>query len=597
MRLDVVDAQQGPRLGRESSGAAGGRALLRVVPPANDDASDSGALGAKQDPEEINLRIMQPLFRYVREKLGEDRLRELVEACGLPEGYLDRAAPWVSHERVENVLRSARDMMSSDAEFMQACAYQMTSTYGPMLLVLRTMKVRTLYDLVARTSGMVSKVSRFEVIGGTRSSVVLRYRSDRPESRLMCLSRQAAQRTGPALWSSTAPALLEERSCIAHGDACCEYVIKWHEPLRIRLAVVLALIGTIAATLVAPAIGLAWLTWIMLPLVGASIGMAIELRRTLREYQRFSQETARDSEKVVEAHARAVDEVLALHERSQRRNEELELQVEERAAKLNAVVTGMKQVAEHRLTRLRSLTHDLRNPLTALRMVVEILRREAGQEKAAEEVELIKQSVEKMLGLVEDLGALAVDGSDSPVPAPQPVDVADLSERIRRQLRATVTGRDIRVSVFKTREAPLSISVVRPLLERLVDNLLTNAAKYTDRGSIVVEVSGAPGALALKISDTGRGISHDRIEQIFLGGQADANPAIGDSRGFGLGIVARLLDQLDGRLEIMSEPGVGTTLWIYVPVEPAPRGDSKNELQEPLDGVVRRVVKVRSRPN
>jgi signal transduction histidine kinase len=102
--------------------------------------------------------------------------------------------------------------------------------------------------------------------------------------------------------------------------------------------------------------------------------------------------------------------------------------------------------------------------------------------------------------------------------------------------------------------------------------------------------------LVLKISDTGRGIGPERIEQVFLGGQPDASPAIGDSRGFGLGIVVRLLDQLGGRLEIMSEPGVGTTLWVHLPVEP-PSAPAREERPESLERVLHRVVTIRPRPS
>jgi signal transduction histidine kinase len=133
------------------------------------------------------------------------------------------------------------------------------------------------------------------------------------------------------------------------------------------------------------------------------------------------------------------------------------------------------------------------------------------------------------------------------------------------------------------------------MLERIVDNLLTNAAKYTDRGSIVVEVGGTPGFLLLKISDTGRGIGPERLEQVLRACGPDPDPPVGGSQGAGLSIVARLLDQLAGRLEIMSEPGEGTTVWMYVPCDAHPNAGSSvtEHAPETIEHVLRRVVKIR----
>ena len=50
----------------------------------------------------------------------------------------------------------------------------------------------------------------------------------------MCLSRQAQLRAGPTLYWGVAQAALEEHSCIAHGDGCCEYTLRWYEPVRWR---------------------------------------------------------------------------------------------------------------------------------------------------------------------------------------------------------------------------------------------------------------------------------------------------------------------------------------------------------------------------
>jgi signal transduction histidine kinase len=137
------------------------------------------------------------------------------------------------------------------------------------------------------------------------------------------------------------------------------------------------------------------------------------------------------------------------------------------------------------------------------------------------------------------------------------------------------------------------VYVVPLLLERVLDNLLTNASKYTERGSILVEVTGQPGWLVIKISDSGRGIATERLEQVFRGGEPDPAPVVGSSRGVGLSTVVRLLAQMGGRLEIMSVPRQGTTIWVYVPVRASLETSVPD--REPASDVVARIVKIRPR--
>jgi signal transduction histidine kinase len=144
--------------------------------------------------------------------------------------------------------------------------------------------------------------------------------------------------------------------------------------------------------------------------------------------------------------------------------------------------------------------------------------------------------------------------------------IPDVAERLRRRLRALVHGRDIRTTVLGTPGAPDAIDIDPLLMDRIVDNLLTNAAKYTERGSIVVELDGVAGFLVLGVSDTGCGIDPDAMGRIFEPGGSSLDARRGDSFGVGLSVVTRLLEQIGGRLEVMSKPREGSTFWVYLPL-------------------------------
>jgi signal transduction histidine kinase len=577
------------------AGRAAARAQLRLVELV--EASSAGA-AAVSDTGDLNLLILQPVFRYVKQNLGQAALDRLAIEGGLQPEMLERSGAWITHEQFERILAIARALVASDEDFVRMCAHEMVKVYGPMLLVLRCMSIRAAYNMLARTVHLASRISHYEVVGGTRTSVTLRYTSTRRESRLMCLSRHAQLRVGPTVYWGMAPARLEETSCIAHGDEYCEYGLRWYQPIRWRGPLSGALLGAVtAAVLLTLETGLALqLALGSLPLLGMLVGLILEQRRLVADHMVFAEETNRELEHLVQAHARAVDEVLALHQRERTWNQQLENQIALRTARLDAVVERFRDGGQPRRDKLRSLSHDINNPLTVLLGLANQLRRTTPTEADTTElVDTLEGSVQQMSLLVRELTAIVREDTTVPELVPEVVDVEELTARIRRQLRATVVGRDIRVTVFQTREVPSAIRAIRMMLERVVDNLLTNAAKYTERGSIVVEVGGTPGFLLLKISDTGRGIGPERLEQVLRACGPDPNPPVGGSHGAGLSIVARLLDQLGGRLEIMSAPGEGTTVWMYVPcdAEPQPRATDPDQTPETIEHVLRRVVKIR----
>lgn len=570
----------------ESVSADRGATALRLV-------QEPGTPRTEVEPEELNLRIFQPVFSYVREEMGVKALVDLIEQTGIPEGDLKRASAWVSAARAERLVAWLRHHVESDAEFMRANAYEMGKLYGPMSLAFRLATVRAGYEALTRTSHLATKVGKFQLVSSSRTSVRLRYTSAVAESRLMCLSRQAQQRALPMIWWNTSPAAIEEHSCIAHGDGACEYTVRWDEAFRIRGPLIGALVGGTAAFVLGLLGSIApWgFASAACALFGLLAGTTLELRRLVAGYNRLAASMASESETMVQEHARAVDEVLALHERERRWSAHLESTLATRRARLGKVLDEFG--GSNREEKLRTLSHELSNPLTVLTTTLSAMHGETATEDDAEAVTAMLQATDRLKLLVREVSTIARADTDARGETRDIVEIEALTNRIRRQLAVTLVHRDIRPSVFKTREAPTSIETEALALERVIDNILTNTCKYTERGSVVVEVSGTPGYLLLKVSDTGRGIGPERLEQVFLGGKADPNPVVGESHGAGLSIVVGLLDQLGGRLEIMSRPKEGTTIWVYVPVALPEASDGVDEQSEDTAQRFRRIVRIR----
>lgn len=551
------------------------------------------------EPEELNLRVLRPLFRYLREHHGEDTLHRIVRDAGADTSVLKRSAPWVSLPVFEAILSGARELLGSEKAFMKACVFELKKMYGPLLLVIRSMTVNTGYKAMARTSHLVTRVSHYEVVESRRNSILLRYHSKRPDSRLNCLSRQAQLASVPSLWWGLRSASVRVNKRLCDGDEYCEYALAWREPLRLRYPILGTLVGFVAGHgLLATTPGTASYLPFLLAALGMGIGLIAQMRVMLQDYLGFAEETSYEVEKVVQDHARAVDEILALHSREREWSHSIETRFHERREKLQEVVgqlDGSGKVVQ--TSQLLNLSHDMNNPLTVLKASAQQLARFEGERDADYEdtVGAVATAVERLEALLTDMSSIVRGDGERP-PVATDVSVDDLTNRIRRQLRATVMGRDIRITVFQTRESPPMLHADETLLERVVDNILTNACKYTKEGSIVAEVSGIPGHLQLKVSDTGRGIGEDRLEQVFFSGQPDRAPIAGTSHGDGLSIVVRMLDQMNGRLEIMSSPGEGTTIWVTLPVNPAPEQqmDTRSGHDTPRSRF-ERVVRIRPR--
>lgn len=550
----------------------------------------------RDELEELNLRIFQPVFRYIRNELGATVFGRALREVGIDPVQIQRSDAWISVATAERLLVWLRRNVDGDAEFMRASAYEMRKVYGPMSLVFRLLTVRGGYQALTSNAHLATKVGKFDLVATTRTSARIRYTSTASESRLMCLSRQAQQKAMPGIWWGTSPAAVEEHSCLAHGDGACEYTVHWREAPRMWGPIAGTTVGLLAAgvwlakDLAVPG-GLMAVSFVV---IGLLIGLAWEHRRLVAGYNKLAASMTEESEAMVGEHARAVDEAFALHERERRWSAHLEGTLATRRARLDQVLNQFG--GEDRETKLRTLSHDLSNPLTVLTTMLASLAEDPSRSTEDSNVlDATLAATEQLRRLVRELSLIARADEAAQVIARDVVEVEPLTSRVRRQLTATLVNRDIRPSVFKTREAPPVVITDALALERVVDNILTNTCKYTERGSIVVEVSGTPGYLLLKVSDTGRGITSERLEQVFFGGEADPNPMMGESHGAGLSIVVGLLDQIGGRLEIMSKPDEGTTIWVYVPVEPPADAAESGERGGGTQERFRRVVRIRPR--
>jgi signal transduction histidine kinase len=547
---------------------------------------------------ELNLRFLQPAAKYVEQQFGVAALSRILEKIGLDRGDLDGKSRWGNAEQVRVFFDEVYDLVGDDDGFKKAAVYRMKESFGPVAFLLRATSPGLVLQRLAKTMSVMSRVSSVENVEIGPNFIVQRYRSTKPESRPMCLSRQAQGAIWPTLWGLP-PARITESSCIARGDDCCTYRVQWYQHQRVMPALIGFAGGvTVGASLFVPGYG-SVLDWIVLSLLGTALGYMFENRRNTRLNLRLGSESAEAMTALADENTEARMEILALHRREREWNSMLEQRVAERMALFEQIVEKLHAMREAHMNTLRGVSHDLHNPLYSLSLSIDLLNELASPEgtKLREILGEQRIAVDRMAKMLDELmECIEADNTLIRIEA-QTMKVPPLVDELRKRLKALVHGKDIRVSVLSTREAPGVFSVDPLVFDRVVDNLLTNAAKYTERGSIVVELSGTPTFFIIKVSDTGRGIAEDQAKGIFHAHGSDGSLRTINSYGVGLSVVVQLLHQIGGRLEVMSIPGSGTTFWAHFPL----RSEAKRtlsivpskQLRTSDDEIIDKVVTIR----
>ncbi len=564
----------------------------------NRTAKEGATASIPPSPADLNLRILLPLARFLIEQHGRKELARIAEIAVVNPEALDGTSHWVSLNQFETLLKEVRSLVSFDEEFKNACAYDFAKHQGPARFLVGAMSPSSAYAIGGRTTQLISTIGEFEAKSLGPGLMRMTYTSRKPEStRLMCLSRQAQMQAIPTMWKLP-PAHVEERSCTMRGDACCDYLLRFYEPRRWVPALLGLVVGTGASVLMPLVFQGDLLSAVGAPFIGLLLGHVYELMRTNRANLHSGTKMNDSYLAMAQTEAAARRELGGLEQRQRQWSQIMEERVEERTATLSDVVDRIQKLQQSRVITLRGVSHDLRNPLAVMATTASYLRDglphlDAGHSDALDD---LQAAVSRMDGLLVELMEAATSRAGLVQLDPQELEVASLADKIRRRLRAMVHRRDVRTSVFASREAPKAIDLDPLVFDRVIDDLLTNAAKYTEQGSIIVEIAGTPGFLTIKISDTGRGIPAGGIESVFVPRNAALTPPTRDSYGIGLSVVVRLLDQIGGKLEVMSKEGMGTTFWARFPTEAPPASTRAPEPREAADSaveLVNRVVTIR----
>jgi PAS domain S-box-containing protein len=213
---------------------------------------------------------------------------------------------------------------------------------------------------------------------------------------------------------------------------------------------------------------------------------------------------------------------------------------------------------------LAAASHDLRQPLQTLNLLNRAASRQAGGNTALrgilERQQLALDTMSTLLASVLDISKL---DSGAVLPDTVVCPLGDVFERLRSDFEPLAADKGLALVVERT---PYGVQPDPELLRRMLGNLLSNAIRYTERGSVTLRSARRGDALLIEVRDTGIGIPPDQVERVFEEFyQIDHSSQRPEGLGLGLSIVRRYSLFLQCPVSLESKVGVGSTFTVKTP--------------------------------
>lgn len=209
---------------------------------------------------------------------------------------------------------------------------------------------------------------------------------------------------------------------------------------------------------------------------------------------------------------------------------------------------------------LKNVSHEVRTPLNAVVGFAELLEKDYSPEEEGIFIQEILKNSDQMLQLINDILFLSRLDANMIEINKQPCDFATVFEGFCQQGWERYQRKEVNYIVENPYQQ-LVVDIDATNLQHVLDQVTANAAQYTQQGTVRARYDYIGRRLMISVEDTGMGISQEIQQRIY------ERFAAGPNKGSGLGlpICKELTEQMGGTLEINSEEGFGTTVWITIP--------------------------------
>ncbi|MGF2040141.1 MAG: response regulator [Nostoc sp. CmiVER01] len=344
-------------------------------------------------------------------------------------------------------------------------------------------------------------------------------------------------------------------------------------------------------------------------LLEESVALTEELQNQQEELQQSNQRLEEQAQELEESQflvKQSNEELQQLNEELEEKAELLEVQNREVARK-NQEVEQARQSFEEKAEQLAlsskykseflaNMSHELRTPLNSLLILARLLADNSLNNLTDKQVEYsrtIYSAGTDLLELINDILDLAKIESGTMSLDIEQIALADLETSLEQTFRQVAHNKELSFTIERDDKLPSTIYNDSKRLQQVLKNLLANAFKFTEQGGVKLQIGTATKAdevdnpmIAFAVSDTGIGIPEEKQKIIFEAFQQADGTTSRKYGGTGLGLsISRELSQLlGGRIEILSQPGQGSTFTLYLPRRH--EGKGKNTLAPSPSGPI-----------
>ena len=229
-------------------------------------------------------------------------------------------------------------------------------------------------------------------------------------------------------------------------------------------------------------------------------------------------------------------------------------------------ITEFKDLERIKKDFVANVSHELKTPLTAIKGFAETLENETKNKDSLHYLEIIKKNTERLINIVNDLLTLSqLEDSGSAFEVVS-LDLGDVINNAATIFEEPVSKKGLKLKLNIEKNLP-KVKGDAFKLEQVFLNLIDNAVKYTDKGSVTVTASKADSGVMIEVADTGSGIPEEHLTRIFerfYVVDKSRSKKLGGT-GLGLSIVKHIVLQHNGTITAKSEPGEGTVFTVVLP--------------------------------
>ncbi|MFQ5972836.1 MAG: sensor histidine kinase [Alphaproteobacteria bacterium] len=242
----------------------------------------------------------------------------------------------------------------------------------------------------------------------------------------------------------------------------------------------------------------------------------------------------------------------------------LGLGFEQMSRRITDQIKQLQHADASRRELVASISHDLRTPLASLQGYLETLvmkQHQLTEEERDRYLHLALEHGHRLGRLIDELFELSRLDAGDPRLHFEPFSMGELVQDVSQKFRLEAERKRLALETEIPPDAPF-VSGDIGLIERVLENLIENAIKYTPRGgTITLSLVPGPNRITARVSDTGRGIPEDALPRVFerFYRVEQADPDVAEGTGLGLAIARRILELHGSPIRVDSRVGVGTT--------------------------------------